>query len=58
MKNKTKWGGQKDGIGLYDIMVAPLGVYEKIVDAIDEGNNKTALTLLDLNVPEGVKNVL
>ena len=33
---QSKYGGDKDGIGLYELMVVPRNVYQKAIDAIRE----------------------
>ena len=55
MENKTKWGGLKDGIGLYEMMTAPAEVIKQVENALSQNQFSTALNLLDLNpTPKGV----
>ena len=56
MESKTKWGGLKDGIGLYEMMIAPREIIEQVENALSQNQISTALNLLDLNLPEGAKN--
>ncbi|MEW6557804.1 MAG: hypothetical protein AB1349_10680 [Elusimicrobiota bacterium] len=54
---KSKWGGDKNGIGLYEIMTAPQEIVSQVIDAIKNNEPKLAYELLDLN-PGGIKNDL
>lgn len=56
MENKTKWGGLKDGLGLYEMMTAPSEVIERVENALSQNQFSDVLNLLDLNLPEGAKN--
>jgi len=56
MESKTKWGGLKDGIGLYEMMTAPAEIIEQVENALSQNQFTTALNLLDLNAPKGVRN--
>ena len=52
---KSKWGGLKDGIGLYEMMTAPREIIEQVENALSQNQISTALNLLDLNAPERAK---
>ena len=55
MESKTKWGGNKDGIGFYEMMTAPAEVIRQVENALSQNQFSIALNLLDLNAPERAK---
>ena len=55
MESKTKWGGNKDGIGFYEMMTAPAEVIKQVENALSQNQFSIALNLLDLNAPERAK---
>ena len=51
---KSKYGGDKDGIGFYEMMMMPSEVLERIENALLRHDKKTAIKLLDINdAPRG-----
>lgn len=51
---KSKYGGNKDGLGIYEMMTAPAEIIEQVENALSQNQFSDALNLLDLN-PEGAK---
>ncbi|MDD5011552.1 MAG: hypothetical protein PHQ00_05465 [Phycisphaerae bacterium] len=54
---KSKYGGNKDGLGIYEMMTAPAEVIEKVAEALSHNQTEITCELLDINFPEGGANV-
>ncbi|MEW6558415.1 MAG: hypothetical protein AB1349_13880 [Elusimicrobiota bacterium] len=50
---KSKWGGDKNGLGLYEMMTAPSEIVSKVIDALKNNEPKLAYELLGLNYQGG-----
>lgn len=46
---KSKYGGDKDGLGLYELMVVPRDIYNKVIEAIEENRIEDFYGLLGVS---------
>ena len=48
---KSKYGGDKDGLGLYELMVVPRDIYSNVIEAIEDNRIGDFYSLLGLAPP-------
>ena len=50
---KSRYGGDKNGLGLYELMVVPRNIYTNVIDAIEDNRISDFYSLLGLTPQEG-----
>ncbi len=52
---KSKLGGNRNGLGLYELMTAPKGIYEHALAAIEKNDFDKFYEVLGVNKPNSMK---